>query len=180
MFRSLFLSFIWRYKCAFSFMKNDMYIYTRIYRLCHTILSVRSFNNAQQFSSFLDPLPRFHLRRFFVWMQISSLRYCFPWSLPLYSAVSPRLLFHPRHACARAYIRVCLCPYFRRMYRCILSNVFHSFFLDFLFSIPFRRSSVIFRPLYFVLEKSTYQRARDRFESILCWKVFFQYIYLEQ
>lgn len=117
---------------------------------------------------------------FFVWMQISSLRYCFPWSLPLYSAVSPRLLFHPRHACARAYIRVCLCPYFRRMYRCILSNVFHSFFLDFLFSILFRRSSVIFRPLYFVLEKSTFQRARDRFESILCWKVFFQYIYLEQ
>lgn len=59
---------------------------------------------------------------FFVWMQISSLRYCFPWSLPLYSAVSPRLLFHSC-VCAHAYIRVCLCPYFRRMYRCILSNV---------------------------------------------------------
>lgn len=95
MFRSLFLSFIWRYKCAFLFMKNDMYIYTRIYRLCHTILSVRSFNNAQQFSSFLDPLPRFHLRRislfecrFHLSVTVSlDLFLCIPLFLRVYSSI---------------------------------------------------------------------------------------------
>lgn len=166
--------------CVLVYEEWYVHIYTYISSLSYNSLGSFIQQRTTIFIIFRSSSSFSPSSHFFVWMQISSLRYCFPWSLPLYSAVSPRLLFHPRHACACAYIRVCLCPYFRRMYRCILSNVFHSFFLDFLFSIPFRRSSIIFRPLYFVLEKSTYQRARDRFESILCWKVFFQYIYLEQ
>lgn len=166
--------------CVLVYEEWYVHIYTYISSLSYNSLGSFIQQRITIFIIFRSSSSFSPSSHFFVWMQISSLRYCFPWSLPLYSAVSPRLLFHPRHACARAYIRVCLCPYFRRMYRCILSNVFHSFFLDFLFSIPFRRSSVIFRPLYFVLEKSTYQRVRDHFESIFYWKVFFQYIYLEQ
>lgn len=131
------------YKCAFSFMKNDVYVCMRIYRLCHTVLSVRSFNNAQQFSSFLDPLPRFHLRRislfecrFHLSVTVSlDLFLCIPLFLRVCSSI---------RVCVR--MRTYAYVYVRIFGGCIdaSSLMFHSFFLNFLFSIPFRRSPVIF------------------------------------
>lgn len=123
-----------------SFMENCAHIYTHIYRLCHAVLSVRSFNNAQQFSSFLDLLPRFHLRRisalferrFHLSATVSlDLFLCVPLFLRVCSSI--------HDVYAHAYVRVCPC--FRRIYRCILPNVSFAFFLG--FSIFYSRCGIL-------------------------------------
>lgn len=133
--------------------ENGIYVYIRLYRLCHTVLSVRSFKNAQQFSSFLDPLPRFHLRRISLFERRFHLSVTVSLDLFLCIPLFLRVCSSIHDTCVRVRTYMYVCPYFRWMYRCIFSNV--SFvFLE--FSIFYPVSPVIFRPpLYFVLEVST-------------------------
>lgn len=117
-----------------SFMENCVHIYIHAYISSLSRSSLGSFIQQRAtifiiFRSSSSFSPSSHLC--VVWTQISPLCYCFPWSLPLCSAIPPRLFFHPRHVCACVYV----CVFGGYIDASCL--MFHSlFFLDFPFSIP--------------------------------------------
>lgn len=79
--------------CVLVYEEWYVHIYAYISSLSYN--SLGSFNNAQQFSSFLDPLPRFHLRRislfecrFHLSVTVSlDLFLCIPLFLRVYSSI---------------------------------------------------------------------------------------------
>lgn len=134
--QNLFLSSTWRYKCASSFMKM-VYTYIYVYIV-----------SAIQFSRFVHSKTHNNFHHF----QILFLVFTFVASLCLNADFISPLLFPLISSfvfrCFSAFAlpsttRVCacvhICTYVRIFGGCIdaSSLMFHSFFLNFLFSIPF-------------------------------------------